>query len=135
VRSSNAGSRALDRWRVLLAWPQFFLDASDGKRWTDFDELFGSSAELVSRSEGRFTNGGETLFEAVRCTPVDFMGKTRKCGVAGDPISFDLSRYVLSDEGFFGTRDELFARFGSLGQIWRGRLFEAILSRRRECPL
>ena len=39
-------------------------------------------------------------------TAVDFMGKL--CGTAFD--AFDLSRFVVSDGGFFDTRDELMER-------------------------
>ena len=120
---------------ILLAWPQFFLDGPEEEGWVDFDELFVSVAAGANRSAGVFTNTGETLFEAVRHTAVDFMGKTRECGGVCVPVSPDLSRYVLSDEGFFNTRDELFARFGNFGQTWRGKLFEAVLVKPGRCLL
>ena len=69
-----------------------------------------------------FRNNGESLFEAVQKTPVDFLGKT--CGLACAKPSHDLSKYVLSDDGFFNTRDEVFERFGSFQHTLRGRLFE-----------
>ena len=52
------------------------------------------------------------------------MGKT--CGPACAPSKFDLSKFVAADEGFFDTRDEVFARFGSFQTTFRGRIFDAI---------
>ncbi len=112
--------------RILLTWPQFYLDGPEASRWVDFDELFASTEDLVKRSEKGFTNTGETLFEAVEHTPVDFLGKSKTCGTGCDVTPFDLSKYVLFDEGFFDTRDELFARFRPLGETFRGKIFGAI---------
>ncbi|HXU35800.1 MAG TPA: transglutaminase domain-containing protein [Blastocatellia bacterium] len=106
--------------RILLAWPQFF--ASD--RWIDFDELHGSTEELAMKSSDGFSNAGETLFEAVAHTAVDFYGKSSQCGVVCSTTQFDLSKYVVGDEGLFDTRDELFAKFGSLQNTIRGSIFE-----------
>lgn len=39
---------------------------------------------------------------------------------------FDLSKFVLSDEGFFDTRDEVFERFGSFQTTLRGPMFEVV---------
>src|SRR5208282_2352719 len=94
--------------RILLLWPQFFvLD-----RWIDFDELYAPAQELADRAQRSFSNDGESIFDAVDHTPVDFMAKTCRAECARP--NFDLSRFVLSDEGFFDTRDEVFERFGSL---------------------
>jgi hypothetical protein len=104
----------------LLVWPQFFVDGS----WIDFDELYGSAAELAERAERAFSNDGESIFDAVGHTPVDFMAKT--CGPSCAPSKFDLSKFVLADEGFLDTRDEAFARFGSFHTTLRGRMFQVI---------
>lgn len=109
--------------QILLVWPQFFLDGA----WVDFDELHSAIGKLAESSEG-FTNEGESLFEAVRQTPVDFLGKT--CGLACAKPSQDLSRYVTSDLGFFDTRDEVFERFGSFQDTLRGRIFEKLFGGR-----
>lgn len=106
--------------RILLAWPQFFV--SD--HWIDFDELHGSTEELAMRSSDGFSNAGETLFEAVAHTAVDFYGKSSQCGVVCSTTEFDLSKYVVGDEGVFDTRDELFTKFGSLQNTIRGSIFE-----------
>lgn len=113
--------------RILLAWPQFFVSG----HWIDFDELHGSTEELAMRSSDGFSNAGETLFEAVAHTAVDFYGKSSECGVVCATTKFDLSKHVVGDEGLFDTRDELFARFGSLQSSWRGRIFEAVFGGRK----
>jgi transglutaminase-like putative cysteine protease len=108
---------------VLLVWPQFLLD----RAWVDFDELHAPMAQLAEGSPG-FRNKGESLFEAVRKTPVDFLGKT--CGLGCSKPGHDLSKYVLSNEGLFDTRDEVFERFGSFQHTPRGRLFEIVFGGR-----
>jgi hypothetical protein len=115
--------------RILLAWPQFHIDGV----WTDFDELYAPMAEqLRANGSGSFTNDGETLFEAVAHTPVDFLGKTRSCGPVCDVApAADLSRFVLGEAGLFDSRDEMFARHGSLLNTVRGRAFEAVFGGRK----
>jgi hypothetical protein len=108
--------------RILLVWPQFFFEAT----WVDFDELHSSMERLVEDSFG-FTNDGESLFEAVRQTPVDFLGKS--CGLACSKPEHDLSKYVLSDDGFFDTRDEAFEQLGSFQHTLSGRLFGLVFGR------
>ena len=112
--------------RILLAWPQFHLDGS----WLDLDELFGRTPDLVTAAPGGFTNDGETLFEAISHTSVDFLGKTKSCGVVCD-AGFDLSQHVVSDEGFFDSRDVLFGTRPLLQQAVRGRVFEWIWGGRK----
>jgi transglutaminase-like putative cysteine protease len=112
--------RAFIPSRILLVWPQFFVYGI----WIDFDELYGTAAELAERSEHAFNNDGESIFDAVDHTPVDFMAKTCRVGCA--PFNFDLSRFVLANEGFFDTRDEVFEHFGSFQATLRGRMFEVI---------
>lgn len=113
--------------RVLLVWPQFYL----GGLWVDFDELHSSMDRLVEGAPA-FTNEGESLFEAVRKTPVDFLGKS--CGLACAKPDHDLSKFVLSDFGFFDTRDEVFERFGSFQHTLRGRAFELLFGGRSLRP-
>jgi hypothetical protein len=119
----------LSRWfipqRILLVWPQFFLERS----WVDFDELHAPVAELATAAAHGFRNDGESLFEAVQKTPVDFLGKT--CGLACARPEHDLSKFVLDDAGFFNTRDEAFERFGSFQSTLRGRVFEAVFGGRK----
>lgn len=104
--------------RILLVWPQFFLEGL----WVDFDELYAPAAQLAATAKHGFTNDGESLFEAVQHTPVDFLGKT--CGLACATPEQNLSRFILSDDGFFDTRDEAFDRFGVFESTMRGRIFE-----------
>lgn len=106
--------------RILLLWPQFLLENS----WMDFDELYGSPSQLAATSVGFFSNQGESLFEAVRHTPIDFLGKT--CGLACARPDLDLSRFVLADEGIFDTRDKALDRLGSLQGTLRGHLFQLL---------
>ena len=119
----------LSRWfipkSILLVWPQFFLE----RAWVDFDELYAPVAQLAVIALQGFTNDGETLFEAVQKTPVDFLGKT--CGLACATPEHNLSRFVLDDAGFFDTRDEVFEQFGSFQHTLRGRTFEALFGGRK----
>ncbi|MCT9929553.1 transglutaminase-like domain-containing protein [Planotetraspora sp. A-T 1434] len=85
--------------QVMLAWPEFQLDS----RWVSVSELYGDLDTL--QKAGRFANdGGETLFDAVARTAVDWDGLT--CS------SCDLSGYVLADLGYFSCRDVLFRTHG-----------------------
>jgi hypothetical protein len=111
--------------RILLIWPQFFLQGL----WVDFDELYLPMAQLAASSTSGFTNEGESLFEAVQHTPVDFFGKT--CGMACARPEHNLSKFILEEKGFFNSRDEAFRCFGSFQQTLRGRLFELIFGGRR----
>jgi hypothetical protein len=107
--------------RVLLAWPQFSI----GGDWCGVEELYGS---LEQRAEEAvpFANDGETLFEAVRSTAVDFDGRTRRCSTV-----CDLSRFVVDHAGIFDRRDDLFSQLGSFEDTWRGRAFELLYGGRR----
>ncbi|MBE1583466.1 transglutaminase domain-containing protein [Nonomuraea angiospora] len=85
--------------QVVLAWPEFLLD----DQWTAVSELYGELGAL--RAGGRFANtGGETLFDAIGRTAVDWDGST--CS------SCDLSGHVLADLGYFAARDDLFDEHG-----------------------
>ncbi|PYQ26922.1 MAG: hypothetical protein DMF56_22360 [Acidobacteria bacterium] len=90
--------------RTLMPWPQFYLDGA----WVDFDEIYGPIAELAQRSvaDHVFTNRGQSLFDAVSNTAIDFFGRLRATPFA----RFDLSNFVVADGGTFDTRDELMAR-------------------------
>ena len=113
-------ARAFIPKEILLVWPQFFLEGG----WLDFDELYGPAMDLARKAESGFRNDGESMFEAVGHTAIDFLGKT--CGPDCAPSKFDLSQFILADEGFFDTRDEVFERFGSFHTSLRGRMFHLI---------
>jgi len=81
---------------------------------------------LVQRAQAGFSNSGETLFEAIEHTAADLLGKTRDCGAFCTVDNFDLSRFLVTNEGFFDTRDELFHKFGSFQHSCRGCGFEVI---------
>jgi hypothetical protein len=100
--------------RILLAWPQFRID--DG--WMSVEEIYGP-AEERGRDASAFTNDGETLFEAIRSTVVDFDGRLSACG-----NGCDLSRFVVDSGDVFERRDDLFAQLGSFEDTWRGSAFE-----------
>lgn len=111
--------------RILLAWPSFWVGA-----WLPVDEVFGSTRDLATRDPAGFPNDGETLFEALAATPVDFDGKTRDCGVACDPRA-DLSRFVVARTRPYASRDDLFRDHPLLERAWRGRVFEAMWGGRK----
>lgn len=96
--------------QVLLAWPEFRLDGHPDSQWVPIAELFGTLTELSTA--GGFSNqGGETLFDAVARTAVDWDG-TSAASCDGPGIACDLSAQVRVDLGHFTSRDELFARHG-----------------------
>ena len=108
--------------RVLLLWPQFFLDG-----WVDFDELHATTEQTVKTSSG-FRNDSESLFDAVGHSSVDFFGKS--CRTTCARPEHDLSSFVLSDEGLFDTRDQALGRFGWFQDTIRGRAFELVFGGR-----
>jgi hypothetical protein len=110
---------------IRLLWPQFFLEGT----WLDFDELYGPMEQLVAGAEHGFKNDGESIFEAVQHSPIDFCGKT--CSMYGAKPEYNLSRFVVADEGFFDTRDEVLERFGSFQHTLKGNAFEAIFGGRK----
>lgn len=88
--------------RVILAWPEFMIDG----HWTQVGELYGSIEEMSACGLG-FTNAdGETLFDAIARTAIDWDGRS---GIE----SCDLSAVVKEDLGYFDSRDDL---FGARGQ-------------------
>jgi hypothetical protein len=111
--------KALVPDRVVLAWPEFMID----DRWIQVGELYGSLEEMSLCGLG-FTNAdGETLFDAIGRTAVDWEGRTgvRAC---------DLSAVVQQDLGYFDSRDELFSACGqTLGWLAR-RVADPVMSRR-----
>ena len=110
--------------RVLLLWPEFFVEG----KWVSFEELFASVQELACSSAKPFLNNAETVFEAIENQAVDFFGKS----VAG-PCEYktvDLRSWVIADDSYFATRDEALARYGSLHDTLKGRIFEAVFGNR-----
>ena len=88
--------------RVILAWPEFALPEG----WVSVSEVFGSLDELRDRSNDlRFANDGESLFEAIGLTAIDWDGETSSEGATA---SCDLSNVVGEDLGLFDSRDEVF---------------------------
>jgi Transglutaminase-like superfamily len=114
----------LSRWlipeRILLAWPQFRI----GDRWCGVEDLFGAVEDRAPGATA-FANDGETLFEAVRSTAVDFDGRTRDC-----KNGCDLSAFVVSSDGLFNSRDDLFRALGSFEDTWKGKAFESFYAGR-----
>jgi hypothetical protein len=110
---------------VMLIWPQFLLE----NEWTDISEIYAPVVELAKEALHRFQNDGESIFDAVNKTPIDFAGKT--CTADCPTSEFDLSRFVLADEGPFATRDEVFERFGLLQKTFKGRAFELLFGGRK----
>jgi hypothetical protein len=108
--------------RVLLAWPQFSLDG----RWLGVEELFLAFSDASVC--GVFTNSGETLFEAIAATTVDFEGRARQAPQC------DLSETVLENLGLFASRDELFRSQPLLQKTLRGRVFERLWGGRGSVP-
>lgn len=90
--------------KTLMPWPQFWLD--DG--WVDFDEIFDTIAHLGEHVNHPFTNAGASLFDAVRSQPVDLLGKSQ---------SYSLQAFVVGNDGFFDTRDELLAKLDDRTRI------------------
>ncbi|WP_271222368.1 transglutaminase domain-containing protein [Streptosporangium carneum] len=109
--------------RVVLAWPEFRL--ADG--WLQASELFGGLDDLSRAPGGGFANdGGETLFEALSRTAVDWDGVTSPPGACS---VCDLSARVLTDLGRHRSRDALFAEHGQT-LCWAARtLAEPLLGR------
>jgi hypothetical protein len=73
---------------------------------------------LRSRSNDlRFANDGESLFEAVGVSAIDWDGAT---SVGGTIASRDLSEMVGEDLGLFDSRDDLFATHRTMGRpiVW-----------------
>jgi len=118
-------SRYLIPRNILLTWPQFFLEGD----WIDFDELHAPIAQLAAATPYGFRNDGESLFEAVQNTPIDFLGKT--CGLACAKPEQDLSKFILQNHGVFDARDDVFERFGSFQETIRGRIFEVVFGNRK----
>lgn len=89
---------------VVLAWPEFLVAGV----WVDASELFGPVGSL-SGSRGFSNADGETLFDALTRTAVDWDGVTSTPSTCS---ACDLSGNVLRDLGRFDSRDDLFDRHG-----------------------
>lgn len=105
--------------RVILAWPDFKVDGS----WLSAGELYGSLGELAACGLGFTNTDGETLFDAVGRTAVDWDGRT-------NTPSCDLSATVRQDLGVYGSRDDLFAANGQTLCRLAYTLGDPIMSRR-----
>lgn len=90
----------------LIPWPQFELDGT----WVDFEEVFGTLEQLEPATEHRFTNRGESMFEAIGHSVVDFSGKLKQRGHARG-VELDLSEFVADEREFFDSRDAMFERY------------------------
>jgi hypothetical protein len=93
-----------------------------GERWLSASELF---APLEASSDGPFTNEGETLFDAISTTGIDWDGVTSTPEMSS---SCDLSGVVGDDLGIFATRDELFARHRTMPRVLQA-IADPVLSR------
>ncbi|WP_217182117.1 transglutaminase domain-containing protein [Streptomyces sp. AC495_CC817] len=109
--------------QVLLAWPEFRISGA----WVPIGELFGSPAP-GGDSPGFANKGGETLFDAVARTGVNWDACGTEAGTGSGPAC-DLSARVVADLGHFDDRDELFTRHGQT-LCWTARtLTEPVLGR------
>lgn len=99
------GLRALVPRVVVLAWPEFLVDGE----WVGAGEVFGPVVASASGT-GRFTNAdGETLFDAIARSAVDWDGVS---SAPGSCSPCDLSAEVRGDAGYFSDRDALFDAAG-----------------------
>jgi hypothetical protein len=90
---------------IVLAWPEFLMDGA----WLEVSDLFGRDSCALDAAVPFDNAGGETLFDAVARTKIDWFG------TATPPSDCDvtnLSAFVRADLGFFNDRDDLFARHG-----------------------
>jgi hypothetical protein len=87
--------------RVVLAWPEFHLE----KTWVPVSSLFGSLGEMATGATGYKNSDGETLFDAISRTAVDWDGA---CGTS----SCDLSANVVEELGYYNDRGDLFRERG-----------------------
>jgi hypothetical protein len=76
--------------------------------------------------EGAPTSGGETLFEALPRTALDWEGRTSELGTCP---ACDLSARVLSDLGFYESRDLLFREQGQTLSLVARTFVEPVLGR------
>lgn len=88
---------------VVLAWPEFMI----GDAWVPASDLF--AADGPTATTGFSNTTGETLFDALARTTVDWDGATSTPGACS---GCDLSGEVVGDLGRFDSRDELFAAHG-----------------------
>ncbi|GAB2594703.1 hypothetical protein GCM10027168_29120 [Streptomyces capparidis] len=115
--------RALVPDQVVLAWPEFRL--ADG--WVPVSELYGPLPELAADGVTGFANAsGETLFDAVSRTAVDWDGATSR---PGECSTCDLSAHVLADLGHYPSRDTLFTTHGQTLCPFARTVADPLLSR------
>ncbi len=107
---------------IVLSWPEFLIEG----KWISATELFGDISDLAQIGNGFSNAGGETLFDALSRTAVDWEGHTSAHGACS---ACDLSTHVVSDLGRFNSRDELFATYGQTLCWGARRLAEPMMSR------
>jgi hypothetical protein len=83
--------------------------------------------DLAREHPERFANDGESLFDAVGHTAIDFDGRTAECPGA----QCDLSEFVKEEAGIFPTRDALFAAHPLLQRGLHGMAFEWVFGGRK----
>ncbi len=105
--------------RIILAWPEFQI----AEEWVSASELFGSMGELAACTAGFTNTEGETLFDAIARTAVDWDGSS-------GTTTCDLSATVREDLGYFDSRDELFAAQGQTLCWFARAVGDPIMSRR-----
>jgi hypothetical protein len=106
--------------KVLLAWPQFHVDGG----WLGAESLFASVEAMARAGATRFSNAGESLFDALPHSAIDFEGRTSGCAEG----RCNLSSYVVGVAGLFATRDELFVSVPLLQHTIRGWVFELLFA-------
>jgi hypothetical protein len=109
--------KALVPGRVILAWPEFKIDGT----WVPVSELYGTLGEMAVCGIS-FTNAdGETLFDAIGRTAVDWDGATGgQC---------DLSAVVSEDLGYFDSRDAPYRTHGQTLAWLPRKLADGVMSR------
>jgi hypothetical protein len=105
--------------RTLMPWPQFFLDAE----WVDFEEIYGPVIDVAARSTDNhpFTNSGESVYSSISHIPVDLLGKLK----GTDYAFYDISHFVVGDDGFMDTRDDLLKKYDE--STWLGKFIFNLL--------
>jgi transglutaminase-like putative cysteine protease len=104
--------------RILLVWPEFWMEG----KWLGLEEIYGTLDQLAGLGSEAFSNDGESLFDAVTRTPVDFRGRT----CAGCGGKYDLSQFVVGDGGTFASRDDVFRLHRPFQRTVRGWAFERV---------
>ncbi len=107
--------------RIMLLWPEFYIE----NEWLDFSEVIAPLETLTHHADTGFTNYAETIYDAIAVRPVDFDNKLSQCE-CGD--QYDLSHQVLGSGGYFTSRDEALANYGSFQHSPRGIAFQIMFA-------